>query len=102
VPPPRRAGFSAVRGWRIAVVVRGARRTGWADSGGRGSRRRRPGFAARVRAGANRGRRALRLVAGRRSGSRLAVGGEMAARARAGFSEGRRAEGERGRSTLCA
>jgi hypothetical protein len=86
--------------------------------GGSWGSRQRPGFAARVRAGANRGGRALRLVAGRRSGSRLAVGGSRAGvrGVRAGFSacvvgemfaaaripKGRRAEGERGRSTLCA
>jgi hypothetical protein len=72
-----RAGFVAAGG--VHSGWRGSRRMGRADSAGRGSRRR-PGFAfaARVRAGAVRGGRALRLAAGWLTGSRLAVGGGMA------------------------
>jgi hypothetical protein len=72
VPPPRRAGFSANRGWRITVVVRGSRRTGRADSGGRGLRRRQLGFAA---AAGVRGTRAGWRESRR---TRLAVGGGTA------------------------
>ena len=70
MPPPRQAGFSAVRGWCITAVVRGSRRTGRADSGGWGSQRRRLGFAAAA---------GVRdTSAGWLTGSRLAVGGGMA------------------------